>query len=715
MPDLGKAYVQIVPSATGIKGQIQNAMSGEADSAAKHIGSGMGGKIVSAIKGAIAAAGFGKIIADAFNASAELQQNVGGIEKIYGDAADTVAKNAQNAFKTAQISANQYMGLATTFGASLLKSTGGDTQKAADQTEKAIRQISDNYNTFGGDIENLKQAYNNFARGQFTMLDNLKLGYSGSKEGMQELLKDAEAISGVHYDINNFSDIVDAIDVVQEHLNIAGTSAKEAGSTIEGSMNMLKSSWANVMSTIGMSGQKEAEEMGFIWKDALDGLVESLGTFVQNAIPALQGIMEALPQVIATMLTKGLPMLVDGGVKIVSSLITGFQKAIPTFVQEGPTMIQSILTSIVNGLPQLIAGGAQLITAIANGLVTGIPNLVLALTDAIPRLVQGLVESGAQLVQAGFALIFALSQGLIESIPALVTMIPTIVQTLLSYFIQNAVTMVTAGLEIIMALLQGIMQALPAILAALPEIFAAMQESFTGFDWATVGGTVVELLVAGINMVFDMLPEILQLIAETGAKLMESIDWVGLGSTVINFIVRGISALVRNIPDILGSIAQSGLEMFAGIDWLGLGGDVVMGIVNGIVGMGSVLFDTLLNLASSALDAAKRFLGIGSPSKVFAKEVGKWIPPGIAIGVEDNLDPVKTAMDELSNVTTAQYAAEVSANAKYTPAGTNAETTNYGGVAINVYGAEGQDVRQLANEIEKILVNKTLRQEAVFA
>lgn len=715
MPDLGKAYVQIVPSATGIKGQIQNAMSGEADSAAKHIGSGMGGKIVSAIKGAIAAAGFGKIIADAFNASAELQQNVGGIEKIYGDAADTVAKNAQNAFKTAQISANQYMGLATTFGASLLKSTGGDTQKAADQTEKAIRQISDNYNTFGGDIENLKQAYNNFARGQFTMLDNLKLGYSGSKEGMQELLKDAEAISGVHYDINNFSDIVDAIDVVQEHLNIAGTSAKEAGSTLEGSMNMLKGSWANVMSTIGMSGKKEAEEMGFIWKDALDGLMESLGTFVENAIPALQGIMEALPQVIATMLTKGLPMLVDGGFKIISSLISGLTKALPILSKEGPEMIQSILTSIVNGLPQLIAGGAQLITAIANGLITGLPQLSLQISQLVPQLVQGLAESGTQLIQAGLGLIVALSQGLIQAIPSLVAMVPTIVQTLLTFFIDNAFTLIEAGLEIILAVTEGLIQALPYIIEALPEIFAAMQDSFLGFDWVVLGGAIIEMLVNGIGLVFDMLPDILRLIAETGAKLMESIDWVGLGRSVIGFIAEGITNLVASIPDILRSIATSGLQVFAGIDWLGLGRDVVLGIVNGIAGMGGVLFDTLLNLESSALNAAKNFLGIGSPSKVFAKEVGKWIPPGIAIGVEDNLDPVKTAMDELSNVTTAQYAAEVSANAKYTPAGTNAETTNYGGVAINVYGAEGQDVRQLANEIEKILVNKTLRQEAVFA
>lgn len=715
MPDLGKAYVQIVPSASGIKGQIESAMSGDANSAAKNIGSGMGGKIVSAIKAAIAAAGFGKIIADAFNASAELQQNVGGIEKIYGDAADTVAKNAQNAFKTAQISANQYMGLATTFGASLLKSTGGDTQKAADQTEKAIRQISDNYNTFGGDIENLKQAYNNFARGQFTMLDNLKLGYSGSKEGMQELLKDAEAISGVHYDINNFSDIVDAIDVVQEHLNIAGTSAKEAGSTLEGSMNMLKSSWANVMSTIGMSGKKEAEEMGFMWKEALNSLVESLGTFVENAIPALQGIMEALPQVIATMLTKGLPLLVDGGFKIINSLISGITQSLPIFAQEGPKMIESILTSIVTGLPQLLAGGAQLIAGIANGITTGLPQLVTLLTAAIPQLVQGLATSGTLLIEAGLQLIQALAMGLVQAIPSLVAMVPTIVQTLTDFLIQNAVTIVTAGLQIMIALTQGILQALPYIIEALPQIFAAMQGSFTGFDWATVGSTVIQLIVNGINMLFNMLPDILRVIAETGSKLIQSIDWVGLGSTIINFIVRGISALVSNIPNTLRTIASSAIQVVAGINWLGLGGDIVRGIASGVARLGYVLFDSLRNLAANALDAAKNFLGIGSPSKVFAKEVGKWIPPGVAIGIEGNLDPVKTAMDELSNVTTAQYAADISASNKYTPAGTTAETTNYGGVAINVYGAEGQDVRQLANEIEKILVNKTLRQEAVFA
>ena len=715
MPDLGKAYVQIIPSASGIKGQIKSAMSGDANSAATKIGSGMGSKMVSAIKAAIAAAGISKVIGDAFNASAELQQNVGGIEKIYGDAAKTVATNAQNAFKTAQVSANQYMSLATTFGASLLKSTGDDQQKAAAQTEKAIRQISDNYNTFGGDIENLKQAYNNFARGQFTMLDNLKLGYSGSKEGMQQLLADAEKISGVKYDINNFSDIVDAIDVVQEHLNIAGTSANEAGSTIEGSMNMLKSSWANVMSTIGMAGKKETEDMGFMWQTALTNLVESMGTFAENAIPALEGIFGALPSVLTQALVTGLPMLVEGGFKIITALLNGIVESLPILAQSGPKMLTDIMTSIVNGLPLLLSSAAQIVFQLAEGIQTQLPQITATAADMCVKLVQGLTENATLLLNAGLDLIMSLVMGLTDAIPELVAAVPVIVDTLLQFFIENAVTLVKAGLQIILAVTEGIIEALPVIIDALPLIFERSADTFNSFDWSGIGQSIISIITEGIHRLFPMIPNILGNIAENGLQLIASVDWVGLGSSVIRFIVDGISMLFDNIPDILKTIGSTAKDIFTDIDWWGIGKDIIYGIVNGVSNMAGVLFDALIDLANSALDCVLRVLGIGSPSKVFQKEVGQWIPAGVAVGVEGNLDPVKTAMEDLSEVTTATYAAEVSANAKVSPTSATGETTNYGGVAINVYGAEGQDVRQLADEIEKILVNKTLRSEAVFA
>ena len=705
--ELGKAFVQIVPSAQGITGSISSVLNPEADSAGESAGKKIGTKLVSFVKTAITAGAIGKTFKDALLAGGDIEQSVGGVKKIFGDAAQSMIDNAQVAYRTAGISANSYMEQATSFSAALVSSLGGDTGKAAKIADMAIIDMADNVNTYGSNMQDVQNAYQGFAKQNYTMLDNLKLGYGGTKSEMERLLQDAEKLTGVKYDINNLSDVYSAIHAIQQETHISGTTANEAAGTIAGSMGMLKASFADLQGLMALSGNQSAEEFGLSWTNALKNVISSMGNVAKNVIPALQSVASTLPTVLVEAVTAGLPMIVNGGLQIITSLVQGVTSALPVLMQKGPEMIQSILTSIVNGIPQLIASGAQLITAIANGVITGLPQLSLQIAQLVPKLVQGLAESGTQLIQAGLGLIFALSQGLIQAIPSLVAMVPTIVQTLLDFFIQNAVTIVTAGLEITMALLQGIMQALPAILAALPEIFTAMQDSFTGFDWATVGGTIIELLVDGIDMVFDMLPDILRLIAETGAQLMERIDWVGLGSTVINFIARGISALVRNIPDILGSIARSGLDMFAGIDWLGLGRDVVLGIVNGIAGMGGVLFDTLLNLASSALNAAKRFLGIGSPSRLFRDKVGKWIPAGMAEGIRENMGAVQSEMTNLSDLASGTYTTDIMANATMAaPAVATAGAApvyNYN-YEINVSGENTANTTQLAIRIRDEIV-----------
>ena len=273
--ELAKAYVQIVPSAKGIQGSISNVIGGEADSA----GHSAGGKIVGAIKGAIATAAIGKALGAALTEGAALEQSLGGIETLFKDSADKVKQNAAEAYRTAGMSANQYMELTTSFAASLLQSLGGDTKKAAEISDMAMTDMSDNANKMGTDMERITDAYQGFAKQNYTMLDNLKLGYGGTKEEMQRLLADAEKITGVKYDISNLSDVYSAIHVIQGELDITGTTAKEAASTLSGSFASMQAAFKNVLGQLTLG-----QDIG----PALSALAETVTTFlVGNLLPAL--------------------------------------------------------------------------------------------------------------------------------------------------------------------------------------------------------------------------------------------------------------------------------------------------------------------------------------------------------------------------------------------------------------------------------------------
>ena len=311
MPQAGAAYVTVTAAMDkGFSKDIEGAL----DDAGEQGGSLFSSGLLSSVKGLagpiLAAIGVAEItsaLADigkqALDAYADYEQLSGGMDKLFGGAADTVRDNAQQAFSTAGMSANEYMETVTSFSASLIKSLEGDTEKAAQQADKAITDMSDNANTFGTDIESLQNAYRGFARGNFTMLDNLSLGYSGSKEGMEQLLADAEALSGVHYDINNYSDLVDAIHEVQEAQHIAGTTAKEAAGTVSGSTASMKAAWSNWLTELGKSdadmnavSQQLAETVVNVARNTLT----VLGHIVVNGIQALPGLAAGLGQAILT-------------------------------------------------------------------------------------------------------------------------------------------------------------------------------------------------------------------------------------------------------------------------------------------------------------------------------------------------------------------------------------------------------------------------------
>lgn len=507
---------------------------------------------------------------------AEQEQLIGGVDTLFKESSAQVQQYANNAYKTAGMSANQYMETVTSFSASLLQSLGGDTKAAAEKADQAITDMSDNINKMGSDAQSVQNAYQGFAKANYTMLDNLKLGYGGTKEEMQRLLTDAEKISGIKYDISSYADIVDAIHVVQTEMGITGTTAKEAATTIEGSANSMKSAWSNLLT--GMSN--ENLNLG----DLVQNVVDSVGTFADNLIPRLQIMLprfaEGLTQLanglapyVGPALETLLPPLMQG----IGGLVSGIVQALPAAVEAISAVIPMLVEQLTILLPQIISAGVEIIAALASGIGENLPTLIPAVVDAIITITEGLIDHIDLLIIAAGQLIAGLAQGLIEAIPRLI--------------------------------------------GRLPEIISA----------------------------------------------------------IVNGLLKGMAAI--------GMVGQQ----------------LVEGLWNGIKNAGQWLYDKLSGWVSNILGWIKGFLGIHSPSKVFADEIGKFIPPGITLGVEQAMPRAMRDMGE-----------ELSALATL-PLPSGGTTTNMGGVVINVYGAEGQDVNALADVVMYRLQSAVERKEAVFA
>lgn len=370
--ELGQAYVQIMPSAKGISGSITQAIGGEATSAGQSAGSTIGSKI----KGALIAAGIGKVLKDTIMEGANLEQSIGGIETLFKKSASTVEKYAVNAWKTAGLSANSYMEMATSFSASLLQSLSGDTKKAAKITDMAIKDMSDNANKMGTDMESIQWAYQGFAKQNYTMLDNLKLGYGGTKSEMERLLADAQELTGVKYDINNLADVYNAIHVIQGELGITGTTAKEAEKTIIGSFNSMKAAAQNLMGELVLGGQLQSVNT------AMKNLVQSACTFLfDNLFPAIGNIVASLPAAIGTFLVEAIPKIAVQGKTMIEALIEGINENIPKFASTFPKAVQAWLDKLEESGPSILEKAGKLMLKLGNAILNNIPLLLQALGE----------------------------------------------------------------------------------------------------------------------------------------------------------------------------------------------------------------------------------------------------------------------------------------------------------------------------------------------
>ena len=445
-------------------------------------------KALTVATGAVAA-GFAGIVTASVKARGEIEQSIGGVETLFKDSADEVIKNAKNAYKTAGLSANEYMQNVTSFSASLLQSVAGDTNKAAKIADMAMVDMSDNANKMGTDMASIQNAYQGFAKQNYTMLDNLKLGYGGTKTEMERLLKDAQKITGIKYNINNLSDVYEAIHVIQGELGITGTTALEAEKTLTGSIASLKSSWENFLSGSGDLGQVVDSAM-----IAVDNIVRIVG--------------DAVPDIIKN-ITNNLPKILDTGKKLLENLLNGIIQNMPMIVETTLQIVQTLLTGLIQQLPQIIKAGINLIQQLIMGMAQMMPSLIPQAVECILTIIEGLLDNIDMLVDAGIALILGLADGLIEALPMLIEKIPVIAVKLVDAILRNIPKFTEAGFKLIVKLAEGLIKALPQALSKIPQIIGGIVKSFGNYisSFWEIGKNIVKGIWNGIRNVKDWLFE----------------------------------------------------------------------------------------------------------------------------------------------------------------------------------------------------------------
>lgn len=571
-------------------------------------------------------------IGDAVDAYGSVEQLRGGIETLFGDSAQKVMADADEAFKSAGMSASEYMETSIQSAASLINSLGGDQAKAADLMNMSITDMADNVNKMGTSMEGVQNAYRGFSRGNFTMLDNLALGFAGTKEGMQELLDKAHEISGVEYDISSYSDMVEAIHVVQTEMGITGTTAKEAAGTIQGSVGAMKSAWENFVAGIADPDANLGQ--------LIENLVDTSSTALDNIVPAVGRTLSSVGVVIG----KLAPVAMQKIPEIFNDLA-------PDLGEAALAMVEYIVDAFTENADGLIETGAELVRSIGEGLVEGIPEFLENVLPMIEGFSETLREGAGQLVDIGIEFILNLAQGIMNSLPTLLEQLPQIVINIAGVINDNAPKLIAGGIKLIQMLISGIINAVPTLIANFPQIFQAILAVWSALNWIDLGKSVITFIKNGVTALQTQIPNTLKDIGKKATEFFKNVDWANAGSQAITFIKNAIMGLFTSIPSALTSIGNAAVSAFKGINWFDLGANIIRGIVNGISSNVGAIVDAAKQAAKNALKAAKDFLGIKSPSRVFRDEVGKMIPLGLAGGIEEDTPLAIEAANKLAEKT----------------------------------------------------------------
>lgn len=570
--ELAKAYVQIVPSAEGIQGKITEALGGESSKAGDAAGQLLGKKLVGAVAKVISAAGIGKILAESIASGGALQQSLGGVETLFKDSADKVKSYAAQAYKTVGLSANAYMEQTTSFAASLLASVSHDTNAAAELANMAMVDMADNANKMGTDMQDIQNAYQGFAKQNYTMLDNLKLGYGGTQAEMQRLLQDAEKISGVHYDLGNLADMYSAIHVIQQEMDITGTTAKEATTTLTGSFSAMSAAFQNVLSSLSTGADLSAP---------LAALVETSKTYlVDNLLPMVGNVLASIPEVVYSLV----PQLLQSGTELVNSLASGFAEGIPEFFS--------------NALPQLLVFTEQL------------------------------RANAGSFVDAGLNLITQLLNGLIAGLPQLIAYAPDIIINLAGIINDNMPKILAEGISIVVQLAAGIVQAFPSLLANWKKIFQAILSVISAINWVSLGANILKGIGNGIKSMGSSLLEAFK------GGFSSALNWiknlpaqaVQWGKNLIKSFTNGLTGKggAVGIGSILGTAGASIAENAKGsskIDWAATWADANDDLANSAQAVADIAIPAYTKSGNAAAAAGK---AAGTAAKVAASVVNSY-------------------------------------------------------------------------------------------
>lgn len=621
------------------------------------------GKIGSAVNTAVkasaaavgaASAGVAALGTACINAYADYEQLAGGVETLFKDSADTIQTYADNAYKTAGLSANEYMETVTSFSASLLQSLDGDTEKAAAAADLAITDMADNANKMGTAMESIQNAYQGFAKQNYTMLDNLKLGYGGTKEEMQRLLADAEKLSGVKYDLSSYADIVEAIHVIQTEMGITGTTAKEASTTIQGSVASMKAAWANLM--VGMADDTQNFDM------LLSNFIESIGTVADNLLPRIGVVIEGMGKLVAglapeiasalpTLTNELLPNLVELGVQSISALVQGMQENGDSLAAGALSIVGTLAEGIAELLPMVADTAASLAVSLADGLTESLPNIIPIAIETISTLVENLTENANTVIDAGIQIILALGDGLIAALPQLIETVPQIVINIANVINENAPRLIKTALYLIGQLAIGLIKAIPTLIANIPQIIHAIVEAFMAFQWLNLGKQLIEGVANGVKKAGESMATAAK---NTFSKFKSKLAGVEVASELKN-----------------------------------IGKHIIDGIVGGIKSSLSKIANVAGKIKDTLLSKLKGLFKIASPSKLMKEEVGAYIGEGIAVGIEESgqmaVDAAEDVADKIADTLTQKRDSLQS------------KLADYGDLFERVKTEDGKELFQLGN------------------
>lgn len=671
------------------------------DSVAKkssNIGKALKNSLAVAGKAAVAgvAAGsvaYAKLSKDALAGYADYEQYVGGIETLYGENADKMLQYADEAYMTTGQSANEYLNNVIGFSASMMQGLKGDTEAAAERSNMAMVDMADNANKMGTSMESLQNAYKGFAKGNFTMLDNLALGYGGTREEMQRLLADAEKLTGKKYDISNFADITEAIHAIQTEYGITGTTATEASTTISGSLNSVKAAWQNLLT--GMGNTDNSVE------SLVDSFVSTVQTGVSNVITSVKTILPRLTEAIVLLEQQLLPMIpgiindllplvIEGGITLITGLVDGIVSALPAIANAAIQGIMQLIGAIQTLLPVILNAGMQILTVLASGLEVNMPQIIQAATDIVFTLVDWILQNLPQIIEVGLQIVVSLAVGIINAIPQLVEKVPEIITAIVDTLINSIPEIVEAGFTLLVALVEDMPNIVANIVMMLPNIISAIVQYFKD-NWQTIKDSGYSLLTSLVGRLAEVIPvcveglrtllndlistitEFFSPIAEKGQELLSNM-WDGISGWA--------STLYENVKGVWNSVIDTMSSIFSLDNIKSIGTNLVEGLWNGISDAGQWIRDKISGWCSNVYDWFCGFFGIHSPSTLMA-EMGGFMMEGLTMGLEDEEDAVLRQVKAISNDITGAFNPKLTANYDVYGARANSVERSGGSTIIN--------------------------------